>query len=51
MGTHNICRYKEVDKKYTGSQILGVSRAFLQLVEWMVQIEPLDFFLFIFFLS
>ena len=31
-------------------QILGVSRAFLQLVERMVQIEPLDFFLFIFFI-
>ena len=30
------------------SQTLGVSRAFLQLVERMVQIEPLDFFLFIF---
>ena len=32
------------------TQILGVSRAFLQLVERMVQIEPLDFFLFIFFI-
>ena len=31
------------------TQILGVSRAVLQLVERMVQIEPLDFFLFIFF--
>ena len=31
------------------TQILGVSKAFLQLVERMVQIEPLDFFLFIFF--
>ena len=33
------------------SQILGVSRAFLQLVERMVQIEPLDFFSLYFFLS
>ena len=33
------------------AQILGASRAFLQLVERMVQIEPMDFFLFIFFLS
>ena len=39
----NINKYKEK------AQILGVSRAFLQLVERMVQIEPLDFFLFIFF--
>ena len=30
------------------SQILGVSKAFLQLVERIVQIEPLDFFLFIY---
>ena len=32
------------------AQILGASRAFLQLVERMVQIEPMDFFLFIFFI-
>ena len=38
-----------VKSGYAEAQILGVSSAFLQMVERMVQIEPLDFFLFIYF--
>ena len=41
--------YSTIIKYETASQILGVSRAFLQLVERMVQIEPFDFFSLYFF--
>ena len=48
MGTHNICLYKEVDKKYTGCNLKTTKLLDCALIGVCVVIRPnMVFFLFL----